>query len=497
MVQQAASAFPGWRDLGSAQRCDILKQTLNLLLERKEEFARLISSEMGRPYIEAMVTEVEATCDLLKYYANKGRTMLADRWVPLGHPFFKRRSSRFHYEPLGVLGIIAPWNWPLLIPMGCIVPALLAGNAVVFKHSELTPLIAEKIQQLLIDAGVPAAVMQVVQGEGDQGKALVESSVTKIFFTGSTDVGKKVMLSASRKLKSSVLELGGSDPAIVCDDAELDITASGIVWGAFNNCGQNCNSIERVFVHDSVADDFISKLVSKTELLRIGNGMEPDVDMGPLASEAQFKKIKSIIARELKNGGKLLCGGKPFAADEKGFYFEPTIILRDGSMPQPPDLEFFGPLMCVTRVKSDELAINAANASSFGLTASVWTSSKKRGMEIACRLETGTVMINDHEVSFGLPEADWTGVKESGIGWVHGKKGLEEMVNIKYINYEPQFKMQKFWWFPYSELMVTAINSAMVFLFAPTWSRRLKEMFPTLRHFWKYLVLNRKRKNKL
>jgi succinate-semialdehyde dehydrogenase/glutarate-semialdehyde dehydrogenase len=497
IVCEAREAFPAWRDLGLKKRASTIKKGQQLLLERCESFARLITAEMGRPYVEALALEVEAAADLMGYYSRNAKTFLSDRKVSLGHPLFKRRMSRFLYEPLGVLGIISPWNWPLLIPMGCIVPALLSGNAVVFKHSELTPLIAEKMKELFIDAGVPEKVMQVVQGSGETGKALVDSSVEKIFFTGSTGVGQKVMQQAAGNLKKVVLELGGSDPAIICQDADIDITASGIAWGGFNNCGQNCNSIERAFVHEKIAEEFIQKLQEKTASLKIGDGMNQSTDIGPLTSEAQFNKIVQIIAAEIKNGSEVLLGGNPVPSAGKGFFYEPTIILRDKNQTQPVDLEVFGPIVLVTIVSSDEEAVRLANDSSFGLTASVWTADKKRGLHIARQLQTGSVMINDSIVSFGMPEADWTGIKNSGIGWVHGEKGLDEMVNIKYLNYEPQFHTQKFWWFPYSRKMSDAMHAVMHFLFSQKITKRLKALPPIIKNFTGYLLRNRKRKDKL
>ena len=215
MVQKASDAFPAWRDKGISERSKIFKHCQQLLLDRTDEFAELITLEMGRPLAESMALELNGSIDLIGYYSKRAFKFLNDRRVPLHHLLFKRRKSTVHFEPLGVLGIISPWNWPLLIPLGGIIPALLSGNAVLFKHSELTPLMAVKIRELLLDAGVPDSIFQIVQGGADQGKALVNSHVEKIFFTGSTEVGQQLLQQASRTLKKSVLEMGGNDPAIV------------------------------------------------------------------------------------------------------------------------------------------------------------------------------------------------------------------------------------------------------------------------------------------
>ena len=297
MVKTARKAFPDWRERKLLERSKIIKKVQQLLLNEENTFARLITKEMGRPLVESEVIELEASIDLIGYYADHSKQFLNDRHVSLHNLFFKRRKSKIHFQPLGVLGIITPWNWPLLIPLGGIVPALLSGNAVVFKPSELTPLLGQKIGELFWNAGIPEEIFQIIQGRGEVGRGLVKSQVEKIFFTGSTQVGQKVMKEAVNSLKKAVLEMGGSDPAIVCEDADIDICTSGIVWGGFNNCGQNCNGIERVYVNQKLFNSFIDKLIKKIEKLRIGNGLEFDTDIGPLASKKQFHKMKSILSK--------------------------------------------------------------------------------------------------------------------------------------------------------------------------------------------------------
>lgn len=495
-VERAWQSYPAWRDIGYKKRAQIMKNAQQILLEKGEMFACLITREMGRPYVESLAIEVSGTVDLIGYYANKAKEFFCDQSLPLHHLFFKRRRSTIHIEPLGVLGIITPWNWPLLIPVGFLVPALLAGNAVIFKHSEITPLLSIKIREVFLEAGVPDEILQIIQGYAPVGRTLVDSSVEKVFFTGSTEVGQMIMSQASQSLKKIVLELGGSDPAIICADVDLDNCSSGILWGGFNNCGQNCNSIERVYVNKSIADHFIDSLLEKMDQLRIGDGMELHTDIGPLATEMQLAKMVSIVSKAEERGARILKGGKILNTG-KGFYFEPTVILWDRSMYGPVDEEIFGPIIYVTPVVDDHEAIHLANKTSFGLSSSVWTSSIKRGELIARRIESGSVMVNDSVVSFGIVEASWTGIKKSGIGWVHGKKGLDEMVNIKYICVDTQYRMQKFWWFPYGRKMIVAIKKGMVFLFGKSLRKKLVALPVTLNHFFSYLFFNRKRKDKL
>ncbi len=494
VVQKGREAFPAWRALGLEKRTRILKNVQKTLLSRSREIAHAITMEMGRPLVESLVLEVESVVDLAGFYADRAGYFLHDRTVPLHNLFFKRRGSRLCFEPLGVIGVISPWNWPLLIPAGCILPALLTGNTVVFKPSEHAPGVGEKLRGIVLESGVPEDVFQVIQGAGETGKALVQSGVEKVFFTGSTDVGRKILQEAAGSLAKCVLEMGGSDAAIVCEDADLETASSGIVWGAFSNCGQNCNAVERAYVVEPIADAFIDRVMEKTRHIRVGDGMDTETDMGPIAMKAQLEKTERIVRQAKQKGARILTGGRRMAG--KGYFFEPTVILRDPSMQSAEDEEVFGPILFITPVPDDEEAVRLANLSQFGLSASIWTGNKKRGMRLARRMESGTVMVNDAIVSFGMAEAGWTGIKKSGIGWVHGEKGLDEMVNIKYVNWEPQMRMQKFWWFPYRKTMMDAMEKGMHFLYGKL-SARLSALPGALRHFSPYLLKNSRRKEKL
>jgi acyl-CoA reductase-like NAD-dependent aldehyde dehydrogenase len=365
----------------------------------------------------------------------------------------------------------------------------------VFKPSELAPLVGEKFRALFLEAGVPEDVFQVVQGGPDVGRALVDSNVEKIFFTGSTEVGRRIMARAAPNLKKCVLELGGNDAAIICDDADLENASSGIVWGAFSNCGQNCNAVERVYVDASVSEDFMRLVVQKVKALRVGNGIEYGTDVGPLVSETQLQKMGGIVERAVGAGAEILTGGKRLQG-MTGYFFEPTVILWDGAM-HPADEEIFGPILHIVPVKDDDEAIQLANRSTFGLAASVWTQDLKRGFRIAERIESGSVTVNDVIMSYGIPEAERTAMKNSGVGWANGRKGLEEMVNIQTIHADPQCHTQNFWWFPYKESVVRTMKAGMDFLFARGWGKRMRAIPRVMRGFAGYLLLNRRRSDKL
>jgi succinate-semialdehyde dehydrogenase/glutarate-semialdehyde dehydrogenase len=494
-VQKAKDGFSYWAKLDLAKRVKIIKQAQQLLLNRAESIACLITEEMGRPLVESLSLELVGAIDLMDYYIRNAKSFLRDRSLPIHNPLFIRRKSLIINEPLGVMGIITPWNWPLLIPMGCIVPALLAGNTVVFKPSENTPLIGIEIKKLFRDAGVPEGIFQVVQGYASCGRSLLDSGIEKIFFTGNTEVGEKVMSRAAQSLKSTVLELGGNDPAIVCEDADIENCTSGILWGGFNNCGQNCNSIERVYVERSILDRFIGILIKKVKKLRVGDGKNEDIDLGPVATEMQLMKMASVVESALDKGGEILCGGH-IMDTHTGYFFEPTVMRWKNSLNRVPDEEVFGPLIHVIPVSDIQQAVQLSNESSFGLAASVWTRNVKKGQSIARDIESGTVMINDSVVSFGIAEASWTGVKKSGIGWTHGQKGMDEMINIKYVCVDNQFRLQKFWWFPYSQRMNVAIKKAMSLLYSGKILKRLAAIPLTLKNFAGYLLKNRHRDDK-
>lgn len=495
-VQTARTGFGQWQNQPLRDRIDCVKRVKALLIERSDLFADMITKEMGRPRTEALVLELSASLDVMDYYIRKGPVLLKEKTVPVHNLLFKFRESRYLTQPLGVLGIITPWNWPLLIPLGCIVPALIAGNGIVFKPSEYTPGTGQMIRQLFLDAGVPEDVFQAVQGHGDVGQALVLSDVEKLFFTGSTEVGQKIMEQAAHNLKPVVLELGGHDPAIVCNDANLESTTSGLVWGSFCNAGQNCNGVERIFVQEDVLDLFVKKFVQKVSQLRLGDGMLPDSDMGALALEKELIKMEAIIQNAVRDGSEILVGGKRKESLGKQF-FEPTVLLHPNRQTMPEDCEYFGPVVILIPFSDDEEAIAMANCSEFGLTASVWSQNRKRSKMIASRLEAGTVMINDVIVSFGIPESDWTGVKKSGVGWVHGEKGLDEMVNKKFLHRNRLSRSQNFWWFPYEKSMSTGIGFGHIYLYHASRIQKMKALIRTLLTFFPYLLINRTKKTKL
>ncbi len=476
IVDDAREAQPEWFDIPLGKRAQLLRDFANILVVRKKIIADLISRENGKPVVEAYTTEIIPTLDIIKYYSRKSAGMLRNRRVSIGIPLMKTKKAFIRYEPYGVVGIISPWNYPLLLPLGQIVPALMAGNAVVFKPSEFTPLVGEMIAQLLWEVGIPRKVFNIVQGGGEVGAAVVTSGVDKIFFTGSTSTGKKVAELAAKNLTPVSLELGSKDAMIVLDDADIDSSTSGAIWGAFMNAGQTCVSIERCFVHEKVLDSFLYELRKKIEHIHVGDGTKNDTDIGPIIHKAQFDIIKSQVNDAVQRGARIATGG--IFSDNDGTYFIPPIVLVDVPMDcLLMNEETFGPVLPIVKFRTDDEAIRLANASKFGLSASVWTVNKKRGMEIARRLQAGAVIVNDVITYYGISDGVVGGVKESGTGRVHGKEGLHEMVYAKYYEIERAPRMKKLWWYRYDKNLLAFFETATDFLFSKSLFDKIKSLF--------------------
>ncbi len=448
-VNQARLAQKAWRELSFSERGAFVLKAQKILLAEMEQTARLISDEMGKPASEAISMEIAPIIDLMGFFANNSAKMLRPEKINIALFGKLGRASKIIYQPLGVIGVISPWNYPLAIPLGEVVMALMAGNAVVLKPSELTPFVGLKIGELFEKAGLPKDVLQIVTGDGRTGAALVEAGVNKIMFTGSVATGKKIAAAAAKTLTPVVLELGGKDPMLVFADANLDVAANAAVWGAFANSGQTCASVERLYVQESIAGQFIEKVVGLTKNLQQNYGSEETTEIGSMVSESQLAIVENHVNDAVKNGARVLTGGKRNAKFD-GAFFEPTVLTNINHSFKAIREETFGPTLPIMTFKTEAEAVELANDSEFGLTASVWTSDLNKGKRVARKIEAGTVTINEVLYTHGIAQTPWGGVKQSGYGRTHGKLGLLELVMPQHIHINRFTVMPDLWWFDYS-----------------------------------------------
>jgi succinate-semialdehyde dehydrogenase/glutarate-semialdehyde dehydrogenase len=472
-VQRAKQAQPAWGAAPVGQRVAVLRRFQQLLSQQRDQVADLICREAGKPAVEALTTEVLVVLDATEFCIRNAHRFLRPEPVPHGNPALKTKRGKLLRQPFGVIGIISPWNYPFSTATTETLAALVMGNAVVLKPSEFTPLIALEFQRLLLAAGLNPNLMQVVIGEGPAGAALIDAPIDKLIFTGSVATGKRVAEAAARKLLPVVLELGGKDPMIVLDDADLEIASSGALWGAFMNAGQTCLSVERCYVHRSLYDKFLNVCSDKIARLRVGNGIGSEVEVGPVIHERQLRIVDEHVNDAVLHGARLLQGGKPLPELGPNFY-APTLladVTRDMRIIQE---ETFGPVLPVAAFDTDDEAIQLANDSDFGLAASVWTTNRARGEAMAERIKAGTVMINDVISCFGIAEAPHGGVKLSGIGRTHGNMGLAEMVQVKYVDVDLLPGMPKVWWFGYGAKLRQQMSGFIDLLFATGWKGKLK-----------------------
>lgn len=447
-VAASRAAQAEWGAESFAARKAVLLRFQRLLLERAEDFCDHITRENGKTRNESLFMEVLPVADAVHFWAGNARKLLRDEKIPLH--LFPHKKSYLRYYPRGVIGIIAPWNYPFSIPTGDAVAALMAGNGVVVKPSEYTPLIMEKTRALFEEAGLPRGLFSVVQGRGEVGATLVASGVNMVIFTGSVATGRKVNVAAAQQLVPCVLELGGKDPALVLADADLDSAAKKIAWGAFANSGQICASVERVYVHESVARPLTDKLVALTKTLRQGEPNTHEVDVGAMTTQMQLDVIQRHLDDALAKGAVILAGGHITVTPSGARFVQPTVlgnVTREMAIVRD---ETFGPMLPIMTFKTDDEAVRLANDSVYGLSAYVFSGSRAHAEKIANRLIAGTVMHNDTLYTHAAPETPWGGVKQSGLGRVHGKNGLKDLCEVRHVNLE-RFNVPAFWYYPYGK----------------------------------------------
>jgi acyl-CoA reductase-like NAD-dependent aldehyde dehydrogenase len=427
-VARAREAAAEWGELPFETRARHLLRLRDRIVERAEDVVDVICRDTGKPRIEAYATELLASCDAITFYARRARRWLRDEKHKLH--LMRHKRLRISYRPLGVVGLITPWNFPFVLTLNPIAQALMAGNAVVVKPSEITPFVGQLCGELAREAGLPEHLLQVVTGDGSTGSALVEARCDKICFTGSVRTGRQVAEACGRRLIPCTLELGGKDPMIVCEDANLDRAASGAVYGAFANSGQICVSVERVYVHRSVASPFVEKVVALTERLRQGPETRGEVDVGAITSPAQIEIIERHVADAVARGARVRAGGRR-NPNFAGCFYEPTVLTDVDHTMAVMREETFGPVLPIQVVESEDEAVGLSNETPYGLNASVFTRDVGRGTELAARIRAGSVVINDCLITYGIAESPFGGVKDSGIGRVNGELGLRSFCHAQ------------------------------------------------------------------
>lgn len=452
-AQRARQAAGPWAEAGIRRRVDILNAVLTALVSSREVLIDRLVAETGKVRGDAL-TELLLFFETTRYYLANAEEFLADESI---RPrVMKNKRAVVIHRPRGVVGIISPWNFPIDLGLGEVIPALLAGNAVLLKPSELTPLINLELERIALEAGLPGGVFQVVTGAGETGAALCQC-VDQITFTGSVGVGRKVAMAAAERLIPCTLELGGKDPMIVLRDADIERAASAAVWGAFFNSGQMCMSVERVYVESSVYDAFTAKVLAKTRDLRQGVDGRYTHDVGAMTRPEQLALVASHVEEAVSSGATVLCGGKRAEGLPEAFY-EPTVLVDVDHSMRVMSEETFGPVLPIMAVRDATEALTLANDSPYGLNASVWSKDLTTARGIARALESGNVCVNDVVTSYGLVELPFGGEKESGLGRRHGPGGIRKYAVTQAVAEDRLGLSREPNWYPYSPRLLGALE---------------------------------------
>ena len=465
-IARARAAQPAWAATSMRERAAIVQRALRIVLETQDEIIDTVVAETGKAKTDAMSMEIFSVADSLCYYAKNAEKFLKPHKRRVHGLLGIMKQLRILYKPLGVIGLITPWNAPFVLVMNQAVQAIMAGNTVVAKGSEVTPFSSHLAETIFTRAGLPEGVLQVLLGDGETGAAIVRGGVDKVSFTGSVATGRKVAEACASQLIPCSLELGGNDAMIVCADADLDRAADGAWLGSCMNTGHYCCGTERIYVVAQVYDEFLQRVLEKGRELRQGQQHGWDEDVGAVFWDRQMAIIEAHVEDARAKGATIMMGGgrNPELA---GLYYQPTVITGvDNSM----DImlhETFGPVLCIQKVASEQEAISLANDSEFGLNGNVWTKDKEKGYRLAAAIDTGSCSVNDIAVSYGIPAAPFGGRKNSGLGQVNGKKGLRGYCHEMPIVID-RFggKMQNA--YPYSAKSAAGMRKLMDFLWLKT-----------------------------
>jgi len=489
-LRRAQAAQPAWAALPLTERVRCLLRLRDYLVDHTDEISATISREVGKTRVEALATEVLPSALATHYYAKNAWRFLKPRRIRNGSLLLLNKRSRLYRVPFGVIGVIAPWNYPLGIPMHEIVPALLAGNTVIFKTAPETQRVGRAIENMIQAAGLPEGVFAHLNLPGAvAGEVLLEPGhhVDKLFFTGSVPVGKLLMARAAETLTPVSLELGGNDPMLVCPDANLERAVNGAIWAGLQNSGQSCGGVERIYVHQDVYEPFIQRLKQRVATLRQGPDVQHNVDIGAMCTARQIKTIQRQVDDALAKGAIILAQVRIDPAHARAQFYPVTVLINVNHGMELMRQETFGPVLGVMKVRDMEEAIALANDSSLGLTGSVWSNNTAAAVALGRRIQAGVITINDHLLTHGMAETPWGGFKESGIGRSHGEPGFDEMTQPQVVTTELlPFARRNLFWHPYDERLYAGLKGALQVLhgrgFGERWRGLLRftSLFPRM-----------------
>jgi acyl-CoA reductase-like NAD-dependent aldehyde dehydrogenase len=455
LARRGRATQPGWQAMGFDGRIRVIRRMQRWIMDNADRIVATIVSETGKTYEDAYMAEINYAGGAIDYWAKNAESFLADESIHASTLAVKGKKMVVRYEPLGLVGIIGPWNYPLTNSFGDAIPALLAGNSVVLKPSEVTPLTSLLLAEGLAESGLPDGVFQVVTGRGATGAALVDEA-DMIMFTGSTETGKKVMARAAQTLTPVSLELGGKDPMIVLADADLERAANLAVYYSMLNAGQTCISVERVYVEEPVYDTFVQKVVDKVGALRQGESTGPaTAEVGAMTFPKQLEIVEEHVRDALAKGARALTGGKRRAGD--GLFYEPTVLVDVDHTMKAMTEETFGPTLPIMKVADAEEALTLANDSPYGLAAAVLSGDRERGEQVARRLQAGAVCVNDALLNYLAVELPMGGWKASGMGTRHGAAGIRKYTKQQSLFISRVHLKRDPYMFPYKPLVSKAL----------------------------------------
>lgn len=487
-IQRAREAQKAWAALPVQERVKYLLRTREYMVDHADEISEVISKDVGKARVEGLATEVLPSIMGASYYCGNAKRFLKPRTLGGGALLFFNKSSKLYRVPFGVVGIIAPWNYPLGIPMHEIIPALLAGNTVVFKTAVETQMVGREIEKIMAAAELPDGVFTHLNVSGSMISQIMldpTNHVDKLFFTGSVPVGKTLMAKAAETLTPVSLELGGNDAMLVCPDVNLERAVNGAVWAGLQNGGQSCGGVERIYVHKAVYEPFLNLLKERVEALRQGPDTDYEIDVGAICTTKQVQTIKHQIEDALAKGAKVYAQAKVDEAHGNANFVPATVLVDVTHDMEVMREETFGPVLGVMPVDDMEQAIRLANDSHLGLTGSVWSNNNRQAVDLGRRIQAGVITINDHLLSHGLAQTPWGGFKESGIGRSHGHLGFDEMTEPQVVVSEMlYFSKRNVFWQPYSKSVYEGLRGTLdLFYGGNRWGRRLIGL-------WRFTVLS-------